>query len=197
MPSLKKYHHGNLEQRAVLYTVDYLKKGQITELSLRKIAADIGVSHTALYRHFASKDALFQKVAERGFLLLADRQLKAGLKGRDPYEGFILAGVQYVLFFRRYPGFYRVMFSQREKPASRELLEAQQKSFSVVVRMAGRYLKFKQKNDSPLRIATSAWSLAHGYTGISIETEMTKIISTRYKENITENFKRLLLTVFV
>ena len=41
-------------------------------LTLRAVAERIGVNHRALYRHFASLDALKVEVAAMGFARLAD-----------------------------------------------------------------------------------------------------------------------------
>ena len=50
-----RYHHGDLE-RAILETAtQMLERSGIAELSLRDIAKQIGVSHQAPYKHFASK----------------------------------------------------------------------------------------------------------------------------------------------
>jgi len=41
-------------------------------LSLREVARSVGVSHPAVYRHFAGKESLLAAIAEQGFSLLGE-----------------------------------------------------------------------------------------------------------------------------
>jgi AcrR family transcriptional regulator len=51
----KPYHRGNLPRRLIDATVELLKTGEISHLSMRKVAKMIGVSHNALYNTFPIK----------------------------------------------------------------------------------------------------------------------------------------------
>src|ERR1700736_4460417 len=67
-----RYHHGNLRRALVDEAVRTMRKSGVGALTLRGAGAALGVSRTALYRHFADKDALLAAVAREGFV---------GLKG--------------------------------------------------------------------------------------------------------------------
>ena len=68
----KAYHHGDLPQAMLAEAVRTIQRHGIDELTLRGVGERLGVSRTALYRHFANKDALLQAVATEGFCMLQD-----------------------------------------------------------------------------------------------------------------------------
>ncbi len=63
----RSYHHGNLKQSLLDETARILREEGEDALSLRRLAANLGVSRTAPYNHFKNKDSLLCAVAEDGF----------------------------------------------------------------------------------------------------------------------------------
>src|SRR4030095_99003 len=89
-------------------------------LTLREIGARLGVSRTALYRHFADKRALLAAVATEGVRTLRQRLAHprgGGGRGRAAFESM---GVAYVLFAVANPSHYRVMFGGFVDPKASE-----------------------------------------------------------------------------
>jgi AcrR family transcriptional regulator len=74
MPAARGFHHGNLRQ-ALLDAA--LAEPDIEGLSLRKLAASLGVTPAAAYRHFASREELLLEVARIGFTRLESRFAEA------------------------------------------------------------------------------------------------------------------------
>src|SRR5690349_8961587 len=68
----KQYHHGDLRRALLEEAVRTIRDEGEAALTLRAVGARLGVSRTALYRHFADKSALLNAVAEDGFRRLAD-----------------------------------------------------------------------------------------------------------------------------
>jgi AcrR family transcriptional regulator len=90
----------------------------VEEISVRAITARAGVSPTALYLHFDSKEALTRAVSERCFAELgaALRQAEAAA-GEDPRAQLLAMGHAYLGFAREQPGHYAVLF-ERHLPKS-------------------------------------------------------------------------------
>ena len=84
-------------------------------LSMRKIAEAIEYSPTAIYQHFADKDALIQEICRTDFASLASmsRQMSAIT---DPIERIRQMGYGYIRFAVEHPEHYRLMFMTPHKP---------------------------------------------------------------------------------
>ena len=77
----------------------------VGSLSLRRIATDLGVSHTAFRRHFGDREGVLNALAVQGHLRLAE-----ALAGAAAHGAFIDVGVAYVRFALAHPGHFTVMF---------------------------------------------------------------------------------------
>ena len=69
--SSKSYHHGNLKQELILCACRLCEEYGYESLSMRSIAKESGVSQTAPYRHFDTKESLYASVAMEGFKKLS------------------------------------------------------------------------------------------------------------------------------
>ena len=108
----KPYHHGDLKSALVDAACSLLKEKGADALSLRAIAAEVGVSHMAPYTHFKNKKELLQAVAAAGFDQLTEQLLKVKSKYSSPWELVLNYGVKYVEFAVANPEIYRMMLSQ-------------------------------------------------------------------------------------
>ena len=85
-------------------------------VSMRKVAEKIEYSATAIYFHFADKEALLSAVCDRDFRLLQERFLQIATTV-DPLERLRKTGAAYAEFAMDHPSSYRLMF-MTPKPAS-------------------------------------------------------------------------------
>src|SRR5215468_9644695 len=69
-----QYHHGDLRRALIDQALRTIDKEGAEGLTLRGVGDALGVSRTALYRHFSDKQALVAAVASEGF-----RALRAAL----------------------------------------------------------------------------------------------------------------------
>jgi len=86
----------------------FLARG-VDGMTMRAVAQAVGVSATAIYRHFESKDALLQAVVRVGrerFTVYLTR----GLEGKTPLERLRKTGEGYLDFAFDHPEDYRIMF---------------------------------------------------------------------------------------
>lgn len=60
------YHHGDLRRALLERAIETVNEGGVEALSLRALARDLGVSHAAPLRHFATKADLLNAVAVEG-----------------------------------------------------------------------------------------------------------------------------------
>ena len=86
-------------------------------VTMRKVAEKIEYSPTAIYLHFADKDALLRELCESDFLSLA-KQFQRIAKVDDPLERMRRIGLAYTEFAVEFPNHYRLMFMTPHPPIS-------------------------------------------------------------------------------
>ena len=109
------YHHGDLKRALLDETARILREEGEDALSLRRLAANLGVSRTAPYNHFKNKDALLSAVAEEGFsryaaTMKAAQKRSRMLDGRGRTYAVVRA---YIDFARKNPEYYYLMYGGR------------------------------------------------------------------------------------
>jgi AcrR family transcriptional regulator len=109
----RKYHHGDLRSALVAGGLELLTKRAADDLSLREVARHVGVSATAVYRHFPDKQALLYAMCSEGADELARVQLAATQSAGGGRAGFEASGRAYIYFALANPSLYRLMMSTR------------------------------------------------------------------------------------
>lgn len=109
--SHRSYHHGDLREALLTAGTEMLKSGSVETLSLREVARKVGVSATAVYRHFPDKAALVKELCIRGALELADAQSKAMVAAGGGKKGFIATGGAYIRYALANPALFRLMMA--------------------------------------------------------------------------------------
>src|SRR5215510_3021373 len=92
----RSYHHGNLRRALLDEALATIRTEGVDGLTLREIGARLGVSRTALYRHFADKRGLLAAVATEGFRMLRQQLLAAWEEGGRDDAAFYAMGSAYV-----------------------------------------------------------------------------------------------------
>ena len=152
----KDYHHGDLEVAIVTAAVQYIEENNADTLSLRQIAKTCGVSATAIYRHFANKEALFARIATEGFMRLQKNSEEEQAKRLE-------IGTLYVEFSLDNSGYFAIMFGDyikdhRDYPA---LYQASHDSYEELVQAIARSNPDLTSEQLDI-IVKQRWSLMHG-----------------------------------
>jgi AcrR family transcriptional regulator len=121
----RAYHHGDLRNALIDAAVAAARQHGPAAVQLRDIARQVGVSHNAGYRHFASQGDLLTAVAQRGLAELAasmQRGLDAAPKRRDPRERarrrLRAIGRAYVEFAVSESGLFRTIWAAAAYPVT-------------------------------------------------------------------------------
>jgi AcrR family transcriptional regulator len=107
-----RYHHGDLRRALIDEAVRTIGGLGVEALTLREAGRRLGVSRTALYRHFSDKSALLAAVAREGFQRFREDLSAAWERAGRGRKGFAAMGHAYVRFAIANPSYYRVMFGQ-------------------------------------------------------------------------------------
>lgn len=104
------YHHGNLRQDLLRRAAEVIAGQGIEKLSLRALARDLGVSHSAPARHFKDKTALIRALAEDSFTAVIKALDEAAEQaGEDAMARYNAIGKALVRFALENPAYYRSM----------------------------------------------------------------------------------------
>ena len=111
----KPYHHGDLRRVLIDAALQLVGEGGAEAVSVREAARRAGVSPGAPFRHFPSRDALMQAVAEeaqRRFRAEIEAAL-AGSPAGDPLGRFRCLGLAYLRWAMRNPTHFELISSRR------------------------------------------------------------------------------------
>ena len=112
LPVNAPYHHGDLRAAALHMGMERLQSQEQPDLGLRALARDLGVSATALYRHFPNKDALLDALALEGLNRLGEHQAEAAAQAGGGREGVAEVGVTYVTWAVEHPALLRLIYNR-------------------------------------------------------------------------------------
>lgn len=172
----RAYHHGDLERALVDTAVRMIQEDGVQGLTLRGVGARLGVSRTALYRHFDDKQALLARVASEGFKrfhdALAAAVARAAAAQADPMAAMAAA---YLRFARAHPSHYQTMFSGvlTDGHQDPELQQHGDAAFNVLLdairrgQAAGRI-----RAGDPVELAEITWALSHGIATLGMANQL-------------------------
>jgi AcrR family transcriptional regulator len=113
---VRPYHHGDLRRALVTAATELAATGGAEGVALREAARRVGVSPSAAYRHFPSRDGLLAQVGSTAREALARRMLEAmaAVRRRDrrrlAVDRFRASGRAYIEFALDEPGLFEVAF---------------------------------------------------------------------------------------
>ena len=144
----RPYHHGDLRSALLAAAAAEIAEVGPAAMSLRKVAARAGVSHTAAAHHFSDKRGLLTALAAEGH-----RALAAALADARPH-GMLALGTAYLRFAHEHRPWFDVMFRPELLRADDpELVEASQSSFGELKQAA---------RSGQADLTHGAWGLVHG-----------------------------------
>ncbi len=114
-PAPKPYHHGDLRRVLIDAALQLVGEGGPDAVSVREAARRAGVSPGAPFRHFPSRDALMNAVAEE-----AQRRFRAEIEAAlaeapagDPLGRFRCLGLAYLRWAMKNPTHFEIISSRR------------------------------------------------------------------------------------
>lgn len=167
------YHHGDLRAAAIAVGMTRIEDMAHPDLGLRALARELGVSATALYRHFPNKDALLDALALEAANRLGVNQAEAALAAGGGREGFVEVGIIYVKWAVENPALVRLIYNrvgkvdlQTDDPS--EMGEA----FLQLRKGITALMPDDMSSERRAVAALHAWSLVHGLAMLILDGQV-------------------------
>jgi AcrR family transcriptional regulator len=176
--STRRYHHGSLPEALLQAAEVVLRRDGLRGLTLRAIAREAGVSHTAPQHHFGDTTGVLSELAASGHRRLA-ASMADHAQGVPPGSGRGKATARgYIDFALNNPDLFRLM-------SRNELLDADRPSLVEARRLSGRELggvlgssahdAFAALSDPQAVAMTAVWAYVHGLATLLIDNRLTRI----------------------
>ena len=177
------YHHGDLKSSLIKAANVILVRDGADALSLRAIAAEVGVSHMAPYSHFKNKKELMRAVATAGFMQMTAAMEKVKASFSKPEDLILEYGAACLEFSTNNPQLYRLMLGQVETsgrknintnntnvpPLSTQQSDLENYSKTPFILLKEAFSMLTEDKALAKAQAIGAWSMVHGMSALIIE----------------------------
>jgi AcrR family transcriptional regulator len=178
MARQKSYHHGDLRQALIDNGLDMLEEHGLEGLTLRKLAARVGVSHAAPEHHFPTLRHLLTAFAVEGFRLFAASMRSAMAEAtNDPADQLRAASRGYLAFASTRPHLFRLMFTANRLDWDDPALGPPSNAAHAVLEEISLPVAKRLKRDTPegrAAVEQLVWSQIHGHAHLMIDGKLKR-----------------------
>ena len=167
------YHHGDLRAALIAEGLKLLESQDFEALSLREVARNLGVSATAVYRHFPAKEDLLRALAEHGLTMLAEQQQRAAAKAKG-VAAFGETGRAYVRFALANPNLFRLIFIHTPARLRPEVESPEGSPARLLRNYMASALGPRATQEQIFVAALRAWSLVHGLSMLILDEQVDR-----------------------
>ena len=171
----RPYHHGDLRRALLREAARAIRTEGPEGITLRDVGRRLGVSRTALYRHFADKGALLASVARQGFQTFSRKLQEAWNGAGGGVAGFEAMGTAYVRFAIANQAHYRIMFGRFKDLCSSDAALAADASASFQV-LVDALVSLQQagtiRAGNPQELGRFIWATVHGVAMLTIDGQL-------------------------
>jgi len=173
-------------------------------VTMREIGKRIEYSATALYNHFADKEALVRELCRRDFTDFAQRFLSAVVGSQGVVESTCRAGLVYLSFAEQFPQHYRLMFMTplpEAPPEAGEREDPRMNAYVFLRQLVDALLEGKHLRDEltePDLIAQTIWATLHGTASLelTIDKQHAWLDFKPRRERFAEALRTLIRAMF-
>jgi AcrR family transcriptional regulator len=173
------YHHGSLRAALLDAALELLEAEGLEQLSLRKVAGKVGVSHAAPAHHFPTLRHLLNGLATIGFQRFdASMSHARACASADPAAQLRAAEAGYLDFSRTNPALFRLMFTAALLDWSdADLVAAARPTREQLSQVCAPAVAKQGLKDDRQRLALEhmVWSQIHGRAHLLIDNKIAEI----------------------
>lgn len=144
------------------------ERGDPSHVTIRAVTRQAGVSPTAFYLHFDTREALMAAVIERAFAEFRAAVGAGAQSGADPPGRLRAAGLAYMRFARERPALYAIIFGPHEHPEGEDGRRPGMAAFEDLMSLIADYLDHAGRPEANVRLlAQGIWTGMHGYVTLA------------------------------
>ena len=160
----------NMRERILKLAIELYLQSGLRGISMRKIASRLGVSATAIYRHYENIQDLICRLIDEGFRIFGSYLFRA-LEGKTPQDRLMLSGKNYLDFALENPKYYELIFMSAEQIGFLKTYYSAETDISptfqfLVDRVQECLKEGFLRNDDPIETAFYFWSVCHGLVSL-------------------------------
>lgn len=178
-----------------------LREKGVSGFSMRGVAERVGVTATALYRHFEDKDALLAALLARGFETFLG-YLVRGLSAKTPLARLRATGHAYFDFALEHPHDYALMFLTpcQELGLVSVSEGAKQRMDATFVFLVDRVKEcigagVCEAHD-PTAAALNVWAEVHGLASLRLNGQLSTLDDAAFRERVDFMLDRIELSLW-
>lgn len=169
----KKYHHGDLASALKKKALSIIKTKGFSGLNLRDLAKSCGVSSTAVYRHYKSKDQLLAIVAEEAL-----DELQCLMMQETNPKRVQKMGLAYIQFALNHPLRFRLCFENIiDKKKFPVLSQKHQQTYKILQEEIKKHVANNIMDGDIDKLTLTAWTTVHGMAMLFLEEQVPQNMS--------------------
>ena len=162
-----KVHDDALRARLLDHAAALVFDGGVDALSLRRLAADVGTSTTAVYSLFGNKAGLLESLYREAVRRFGERMGEVA-PSDEPDADIVRLGLAYREYALREPHLYTIMFARKPGDFDAVREDAAATIAPLVDAVVRGQLAGILRPVPAERIALSCWGIAHGLVSIEL-----------------------------
>lgn len=105
------YHHGNVKEALIGEAMKFIEANETEQLSLRRLAKEVGISPSAVYNHFPDKNALMLAIKARLYSEFNQYYEAQCQEATDPKAAILEMCLAYYYFSQEQPARFQILFA--------------------------------------------------------------------------------------
>jgi AcrR family transcriptional regulator len=176
MAKRDSYHHGSLREALLAAALRILEQEGSEALTLRKVAAEVGVSHAAPAHHFPALKHLWTALAAIGFARFDQSMRRARAEAQPGPEHQLRAAAKgYIDHARANPALFRLMFTAPlldwDDPELCRHAQSARQQLSDICAPASDHLGMNEPAQRQA-VEEMVWAQIHGYAHLHLDREL-------------------------
>jgi AcrR family transcriptional regulator len=169
----KSYHHGDLRNGLLKAALALVRDRRSTHFTLHDVSERVGVTQSAIYRHFADLDDLLSTLCRNGFDAFAEAQRQAIAGNSDPWQRLRALVRAHLRFAISNPDYFRIMFDSglANRP---ENIARTQPTFQLLV---DTIAEIDGTAEHAFERAVAIWAAGHGLAALMLSGQFGETLN--------------------